>query len=156
MFRAWSRKPAPNVAASVLRITADTNVLVSGLTFPDGNPNKILNLARAGEIELALSDVILDELADVLARKFDWPESDVIEARRQIGLFTRHVMPTETVTAVVSDPDDNSILECSLAAGSHYVVSGDRHLLQMGGFRGVRILKAADFLEIFEQQGHNR
>ena len=65
-------------------------------------------------------------------------------------------MPTETVTAVVSDPDDNSILECSLAAGSHYVVSGDRHLLQMGGFRGVRILKAADFLEIFEQQGHNR
>ena len=74
MFRAWSRKPAPNVPASVLRITADTNVLVSGLTFPDGNPNKILNLARAGEIELALSDVILDELADVLARKFDWPE----------------------------------------------------------------------------------
>ena len=141
----------------MLRITADTNVLVSGLTFPDGNPHKILNLARAGEIELAVSDVILDELADMLARTFDWPESDVIEARRQIGLFTRHVTPTETVTAVVSDPDDNSILECSLAAGSQYIVSGDRHLLQMGGFRGVRILKAADFLEIFEQQrGHNR
>jgi predicted nucleic acid-binding protein len=117
--------------------------------------HKILNLARAGEIELAISDAILDELADVLARRFFWPDADIVEARRQLSLFTKHVTPAESVTGVASDPDDNSILECSLTAGSQYIVSGDRHLLQMGAFRGVRILKAAEFLEMLER-GHNR
>ena len=136
----------------MVRVTADTSVIVSGLAFPDGNPHKILNLARAGDIELAVSDAILDEMADVLTREFDWPDSDIREARRQFCLFARQVSPVEIVTAVPNDPDDNAILECALAAASQFVVSGDRHLLQMGTFRGIAMLKAADFLERLAQE----
>lgn len=68
---------------------------------------------------------------------------------------SQNVTPAESVTAVASDPDDNSIHECSLAARFEVIVSGSRHLLQMGAFRGVRILKAAEFLEMLER-GHNR
>ena len=135
----------------MVRVTADTNILVSGLTFPEGNPHKLLELARAGAIDLAVSDAILDGLADVLARKFGWPEPDVLEARRQFGLFARRVVPTEVVHAVTDDLDDNAILECAIAAGSEYVVSGDRHLLQLGTFRSVPVLKVAASLEVVRQ-----
>jgi predicted nucleic acid-binding protein len=119
----------------VVRVTADIYALVSGLSFPDGNPNALLDLARRGEIELAMSDSILEEMGDVLSQKFDW-----------------HLAPSETVNAVKEDPDDNAILECAIEAGSQYVVSGDRHLLQMGTFRGVPILKAGVFLEVLAQE----
>jgi putative PIN family toxin of toxin-antitoxin system len=136
----------------VIRVTADTNILVSALTFADGAPRTLLELARTGEIDLAVSGAILDELADVMVRKFDWPDVDVQEARRQFALFARHVAPADVVHAVTDDPDDNAVLECAAAAGSAYIVSGDRHLLQLGSFRGVRVLKAADFLAIFASQ----
>jgi hypothetical protein len=56
----------------VLRITSDTNVIVSALNFP-GNPSRILDLAEAGEIRLAVSDEILNEVNRVLLRpKFGW------------------------------------------------------------------------------------
>ena len=67
----------------MIGVAADINTFVSGLSFPDGAPRQLLELARAGEVDLAVSDVILDELADVLIREFDWPETDVQEARRQ-------------------------------------------------------------------------
>jgi predicted nucleic acid-binding protein len=51
----------------VLRVTADANVIISGLKF-SGNPRRILNLAEAGVIHLAVSDAILDEVASVLKR----------------------------------------------------------------------------------------
>ena len=136
----------------MVRVTVDTHILVSGLTFPEGNPRKLLELARAGEIDLAFSDVILDQLADVLVRKFEWPNPDVPEVRRQFGLFARRVVPTQVIHAVADDPDDNAILECTVAAGSEYIVSGDRHLLQLGAFRSIRVLKVADFLEVLRQR----
>jgi uncharacterized protein len=132
----------------VIRVAADTNILVSGLTFRDSNPYRLLELARAGEIDVAVSDAILDELADVLVRTFDWPDADVQEVKRQFGLFARHVAPVEVLHAVTDDPDDNAILECAVAAGCAYIVSGDRHVLQLGSFRSVPVLKVADFLEI--------
>jgi hypothetical protein len=53
----------------VLRVTADTNILISGLNFRGGKPFQLLELAREGKINLTVSEAILDETADVLARK---------------------------------------------------------------------------------------
>ena len=150
-FPALSPKSAATDAADMIRLTADTSVIVSALTFPGSKPNRLLELARGAEIELAVSHPTLDEVAAVLTRKFDWPASDIIEARQQLERFANCVTPTERVTAVADDPDDNAALECALAAGSVYIVSGDRHLLQMGSFRGIRILKAAEFLELIDR-----
>jgi putative PIN family toxin of toxin-antitoxin system len=135
----------------VIRVTADTTIIVSGLTFPDGSPHEFLELARTGEIELALSDAILDEIADVLVRIFNWPDRDIQEARRQFGRFTHHVVPVEAIHAVIGDPDDNAVLACAVAAASTYIVSGERHLLQLGAFRSVPVLKVSAFLEVFRQ-----
>jgi putative PIN family toxin of toxin-antitoxin system len=65
----------------VHRVTADTNILVSALTFRRGKPFRLLELARERRISLAVSEMILDELAGVLDTKFKLPPEDIVEAR---------------------------------------------------------------------------
>lgn len=67
----------------MLRVTADSNIYISALHF-GGIPEKILDLARNGRIELVVSDVILDEVARVLCDKFGWAQDTVATARTQI------------------------------------------------------------------------
>ena len=115
----------------MLCVTTDTNVIVSALNFP-GNSSRILDLAEAGEIRLAVSDDILNEVKRVLLRpKFGWSQERVDAAIRQIAGFAEHIEPQQRIDIVVDDPTDNRILECAFASGSDYLVSGDNHLLKV-------------------------
>ena len=96
-----------------------------------------------------ISGHILDELSDVLRRKFDWPESDLREVRRQFRMFGKYVLGDEALDVVKGDPDDNYIL--AAAAECDYIVSGDHHLLELGSFRRTPIVKVAEFLEMLER-----
>jgi uncharacterized protein len=49
---------------------------------------------------------------------------------------------------VLDDTDDNRIVECAAAARSDYLVTGDRHLLKLGSYRGTQIVNVADFLAL--------
>lgn len=130
----------------MLRVTADTNIFISGLNFR-GKPFELLTLARAGKIELAMSDAIMTEIKRVLSLKFKWPDEDIVAIEKQIKSFTLHVDPQQPVDLVKEDPTDNAILECALAARSDVVVTGDKHLLKFAEFGSTRILNVADFLE---------
>ena len=126
------------------RATADSNIWVSGLNWY-GKPHELLNLARDGKIELAISDAILDEFSRILHDKLEWSDDRLNSMRADVATFTKRVSSTETLD-VVKDPDDNRILECAVAAGSDVIVTGDTHLLQLGTYRGIKIMKVADFL----------
>ncbi len=99
-----------------------------------------------------MSDAILDETARVLRTKFKVPDDDVREFRQQLLAFAKHVTPTETLDAVPQDKTDNRILECSVTAGSETIVTGDAHLLSVGGFRGIKIQRVGDFLAAMQSR----
>ena len=140
----------------MLRVTADTNVIISGLNF-SGNPRHVLEMAEDGAIHLAVSDAILDEVERVLRRdKFGWPKEEIDKAIRQITRFTEHVEPKQRIDAVKEDPTDNRILECAAASGSDYLVSGDKHLLKLGQYQGIKIVLPADFIQMQGQHGRGR
>jgi putative PIN family toxin of toxin-antitoxin system len=156
MWRRRSPPSGPTAPVNVLRVTADTNIFVSGLNFA-GTPGQIPNLAESGAIRLAVSDVILDEVTCVLRReKFGWPQAEIDRALTQISRFAEHVEPTQRVDAITEDPTDDRILECAVASRSEYLVTGDHHLLKLGQFGGTKIVKPADFLEIQAQAGRGR
>jgi len=48
--------------------------------------------------------------------------------------------------AIPDDPDDEEILACAVDGRADLIVSGDRHLLALGAFRGIPILSPRDFL----------
>jgi putative PIN family toxin of toxin-antitoxin system len=133
----------------VRRVTADSNIYISALNF-GGKPLQILELARAGQIELAISNAILTETSRILRDKFHWEPEDIDEAVEQILRFTEYVHVDSTLDVVPTDPDDNRVLECALMATSDTVVTGDTDLLVMGSFRGIRIQKPSDFLASFQ------
>ena len=134
------------------RVTADSNILVSAF-LRGGKPFELLELARAGQIELAVSHDILNETARVLGTKFSVPSEDVEAFGYEVRGFSRVVTPTEKLDVVPQDPTDNPILECAVEARSETVVTGDAHLLSLGDFRGIRIQRVADFLESFHARG---
>ena len=126
-------------------VTADTNVYLSALHF-GGKPRQVLEAARAGLFDLAISDAILAEVDRVLGTKFGWEADRRAAARRALGGIARHVAPERPIAAA---PDDDRILECAVAAGAQVLVSGDKHLLRLGAFEGIRIVPVAEFLERF-------
>nr|MDQ6926666.1 putative toxin-antitoxin system toxin component, PIN family [Candidatus Eremiobacteraeota bacterium] len=129
-----------------LTVTADTNIYVSALNF-GGKPRQLLQAARAGLFDLAVSDPILAEVDRVIRDKFGWEPARVAVAQHALSTFTRRVYPERLIAAVADDPDDNRILECAVASASLLLVSGDKHLLRLEAFEGIRIVTAAAFIE---------
>lgn len=127
--------------------TFDSNVYISALVFRK-KALRILDLAIEQGVEIAISDEILEETIRVLREKFHWSDERIDEARSTISSITRHVVPTEKLDVVKSDPDDNKIVECAVAAGSDYLVTGDNEILSLRSFRKTQMIKPSDFLAI--------
>lgn len=129
-----------------MRVVADTNVLVSALIFPGGTPETFYRLALEGRIELITSRPLLAELGRVLTDKFGWEAERAEEAVKQVVLLGTIVAPREALSEIEADPADNRVLEAAAEAGADAIVSGDRHLLELGAWRGIAIQSPAKFV----------
>ncbi len=127
-----------------VRVTLDTNVYVSAFQF---GGMRLLHMAVNGDIEIAISQPILEEVIRVLRDKFHWDGYRLQDAKRQILGFARLVTPAQTLDVVKEDEPDNRILECAAEAGSEFIISADRDLLRLGNYAGAPIMTAADFLK---------
>ena len=136
----------------MIRVTADTNIIISGMIFPHGKPFQLLELAREGKINLSVSVAILDEMSEVLVRKFRFTDEEVAEARRRIRAIARTVTPAVELNVVKEDADDNRILECAVSAGSDYIVSGDKDLLRLGRYDSIGIVSPSDLLDLLNER----
>jgi putative PIN family toxin of toxin-antitoxin system len=130
-----------------VRIILDTNVFVSGVFF-SGPPYQILEAWRIGELELIMSSDILDEyrrVATVLAAQF--PPVDlhaILEfVEKEAVFFDAPALPER----VCDDHDDDKFLACALASESKIIVSGDKHLLSVSGYRDIEVLKPKAFVD---------
>ena len=134
----------------MLRVTADTNILISGLVFRGGKPSQFLDLARTGKINLTESEAILDEMEGVLRRKFNWTDEQTADGRKRISALARTIRPSVELNVVKEDPPDNRIIECAVAAGSDYIVTGDKDLLRLKSYDSIQIKTVADFLDVMQ------
>jgi len=127
-------------------VVFDTNILFSGLGWR-GKAHQCLMAAREGIVESVTCQEILAELEAVLRLKRNMPEDDIVEAVNEILLFSRVVQIANTLTGVVSDPEDHKVLECAVVGGASHIVTGDRrHLLPLGSYQEIAIVSAADFI----------
>ncbi len=134
-----------------MRVVVDTNVVISGL-FWRGAPQQLLNAARSHLIDLFTSPVLLAELSNVLRRdKFAERLAAIgVESNDLImgyAALAKVIKPADSISIITDDPDDNSVLECAIAAHADVIVSGDHHLLKMSSFRNVPILTTHQMLE---------
>lgn len=126
----------------------DTNVIVSGLLFPESVPGKVLDAILEGHCGMIVSDAILAEYAEVLSRpKFQLPSTRVntiIDAFRSVGIPSSFAVSKHR--AQFPDPDDLIFVEAALSLNSVLVTGNKRHypapLMQ-----GVRVLSPVEFLD---------
>jgi uncharacterized protein len=128
----------------VTRVTLDTNELISGFNFR-GKALELVHRAINGEIEIAISEPILQETMRVLRDKFEWDPYELRALHGSLMKICKLVEPKHTL-AVVADEPDNRILECSEEAGSEFIITEDRALLRLKEHAGAKLVRAADFL----------
>ena len=126
------------------RVTLDTNELISAFNFR-GKALGVIHRAINGEVEIAISEPILQETMRVLLDKFEWNPYELRALRDSLMKICKLVEPKHPL-AVVSDEPDNRILECSEEAGSEFIITEDRALLRVKEHAGAKLVRAADFL----------
>lgn len=128
-----------------MRLVLDTNVLIAAF-ISRGHCRELLEHTATAH-QLFTSEPVLREFGTVLSRKFQVPptliENAVDLQRSRMGL----VEPAPLASPASRDPDDDVVLATAVAAQAVCLISGDRDLLDLQSYGGIRILPPASFWE---------
>ncbi|NOX36150.1 MAG: putative toxin-antitoxin system toxin component, PIN family [Calditrichaeota bacterium] len=134
----------------MIKVVIDTNVFIS--SFFGGNPRKIIDLWKTGEIYWCLSNAIIDEYIEVLRRMGLQNEDEISELLSLFaeGKFILFTTKTPRLNVVDDDPDDNKFIECAVALKAQYIITGDIHLKRIKKYMNIAIVSPKDFLKNIE------
>lgn len=140
-----------------MRVVLDTNVVASALLW-GGTPERLIQAADDGGLELFTSEALIAELASILQRakfaaklaQLNSSPAEVVARYREIA-DTVEAPPIEE--SALRDPDDAAVLACALAAQAEAIVSGDADLHALGTFQGIPVLSPAQLLQRIAASG---
>jgi putative PIN family toxin of toxin-antitoxin system len=130
-----------------LRLVIDTNILVSAALKPDGLQRTVLVLAITKPARLYVTNAILMEYREVLART----EFKIRRGLQQqlLQLVGNHAQLAKSAPAmqVANDPGDNKFLECADAARADYLITGNqRHFPKY--WKRTKVITSSEFISI--------
>ncbi|MBI3019608.1 MAG: putative toxin-antitoxin system toxin component, PIN family [Deltaproteobacteria bacterium] len=135
------------------RVVVDTNVVLSGFLSSKGPPAKILDAWMRQQFTPFLSSELKQEYFSVL---------EYSHIKQRLG--SRYTKAYETLTLIVemakfvniknpkihlfSDTDDDILAEIARRGKAHYIISGDKAVLNVKTYKNIKIVSATEFLEI--------
>jgi uncharacterized protein len=132
------------------KIVIDTNIYISSI-FWGGKPRQVVDLGRNKKVLIFSSSLIIDEIADKLKSKFNLTEEECSQIIFDFSTFTTLVETPHSLKVIDDDPDDDKFIECAVSSMSDYIVSGDKHLLTLKEYNGIKMLKASEFLSFISK-----
>lgn len=139
----------------MLKVVIDTNVFVS--SFFGGIPREIIDYWKVGKISIYLSQEIIEEYLEVLNR-LGLKNKDEIHSLTRLfaeGYNSIFTAKTPALNIVQDDPDDNKFLECAVALESKIIISGDKHLKDIGKYIDIVIMSPREFVDYCEIRFQN-
>lgn len=130
-----------------MKVILDTNVFVSGVFF-SGPPHLILKAWRDRKIGIVISPEILGEyqrVGEILSKQF--PGIDLDPFIDLVTTESDFVVASQLTEGVCEDPDDDKFIATAIASDTKVIISGDKHLLRVSGYRGIQIIKPRIFVE---------
>jgi putative PIN family toxin of toxin-antitoxin system len=133
----------------MIRLVLDTNTLISAVGWRHSKQRRILGACLFKKYLLIESADLLNEFVKVISR----PKFSFVSGEERNDLVTRLMSHCEIVESkkelniIKQDPADNRVLECSLEGKADYIITGDRHLLNLRQFGKTEILTASEFLQ---------
>lgn len=123
-----------------MRITVDTNILISATQWDNSVSHKLFLQLIEAEVEIFTTREILEEFSEVLARDFQYTPEEVNDIITIVSAVLTLIETSSTVDIVKGDPDDNAIIECAIDSHSQYLITYDKHLLQVKEYQGIKII----------------
>jgi uncharacterized protein len=133
-----------------MKVVIDTNLLIDGAQDDYNYGNRIIDEVIAGRITAYANRATIRENQLLSNRKINDEEYLI-----KLNGFYDVVQPAGRVTErirVVVDPEDNKLVESAVASGAQYIISSDKHLLDLGEFEGVKIVRPAEFWFEYQDQ----
>ncbi len=133
-----------------MKVVLDTNVLVSAL-IKSGKPRELIFELARKKIQVVTSRDILEEFLEItddpMIRRYV-NEDDTIAFLRIVGSIATIVKIRSRFKVIEEDPDDDVVLRAAHDGRADYIVSGDKHLLSLKGFRGIKTVTVGQMLEV--------
>ena len=130
-----------------MKIAVDTNFLVSATQWDYSVSHKLLERLIRSNTEIFTTKEILDEFAEVLKRDFLYNEADIENLLEKILQFLTLVSPSMKIDVVKEDADDNKIIECAIESKAEYILSYDKHLLNLKEYDGIKIVRPEEIIK---------
>lgn len=140
----------------MIRVVFDTNVIVSAFLF-GGLPYKLWGQVETGHLLALSSQVLLLELEETLQKDKFFP---ILKSRHisiqhildQYYAMIEVVSDSQEIPSIVRDSDDDVVLACAVAGQAEYIVTGDKDLLILKSYQGIKIMLAAEFLALISEE----
>jgi len=131
-----------------MKITLDTNFLISATQWDNSVAFKLLRKILDTNIKIFTTKEILDEFSEVLQRDFKYNKEETTNILEEVLSFVNIIETQERIKIVKDDPDDDKIIECALASNSDYLITYDRHLLKIKEYKSIKIITPEEMLKL--------
>jgi len=129
-----------------MRVVFDTNIFISALVIPGSLAEKAVSRIIEGRDELVISTDIIKEVLSVLSSKFGRNREALSHVAVILSDLGERVRPHQRVR-VLRDEPDNRILECAVFGKADLIVTGDKGMLRLKEYMGIKIASLRDYLE---------
>jgi putative PIN family toxin of toxin-antitoxin system len=129
-----------------MRVVFDSNILIAALLFHGGRAEAAVSKILDGVDDLVISRPIIQEVLSVLATKFSRDMEELGRVAVVLGEMGEIVKPSRQLSVFRDDPD-NRILECAVEGKAEAIVTGDKAMLAIGEYEGIRLITLAEYLD---------
>ncbi|RLG42902.1 MAG: putative toxin-antitoxin system toxin component, PIN family [Thermoproteota archaeon] len=141
----------------MLKVVLDTNVIVSATLIKNSLPDKILRAWQKGKFQLIVSPEIIEEIRRVLfsekIKNRGWMTEKEIEEFLFLLERAALLSPGQfTLKVIKEDPGDDKFIIAAIEQKADYIVSGDKHLLNLKSYQEIKIVSPREFWEILQKK----
>ena len=115
----------------------------------------IIDRTITGLDELFVSDKILEEISEVMARpKFKTEQETIDKYIETIEKNCIKIFTEGKIKGICRDKDDDDKLECGIICNADYIITGDDDLLVLGDYKTMKIITPGEYLTINNSRGN--
>jgi len=134
------------------KIVIDTNIFISSVLFK-GKADKLVELWKKREFVFLISKDVLEEYIQVLSYpKFSLTKEEIkYIIEEELLPFVKIVKVSSCIEIIKDDISDNRFISLAIDGKADFIVSGDKHLLELNKVNEIKIISLKKFLSLIEK-----
>ena len=135
-----------------MKVFFDSNIYIAEALLGRA-AERMIRATRRARWRIFTSHYIVHEVSEVLTLVLRF-------SHRLASLTSRRILRRAALARIAKqarvprDPDDSPVLQAALGCGADYLVTNDRHLLELDPYKGLRIISMSAYHQLLQGHGH--